>query len=228
MKKYYFLILLCFLALIWSGTSPYRYLLWVGEAAYPIIGSILLITTFKKFRFTFLTYIAILVSFYLMLIGAHYSFARVPLFDTLRDYLGQSRNNFDKVGHFVQGVIPVLVTREIFVRKKIVSNQKWLSFMSLCICMAVTSSYEIIEYLVCWMAGVNLNSFMGAQGDIWDSQKDMLSAVIGGLITIVLLQKTHDRIIEKEFPGTFPKFARINSEPDSSIRKIKKLAGNNI
>jgi len=218
MKKYYFLLLLCLLALIWSGISPYKYLLWLGEAAYPIVGSIILIATFKKFRFTYFTYIAILVSFYLMLIGAHYSFARVPLFDTIRDYFGQSRNNYDKIGHFVQGIIPVLVTREIFIRKRIVRGQKWLSLISFGISMAVTSGYEIIEYLVCWMVGVNMNSFMGSQGDIWDSQKDMFAAVIGGLITITFLCKTHDRIIEKEFNGSLKEFGRRNSEPDSAIR----------
>jgi putative membrane protein len=153
-----------------------------------------------------------------MLIGAHYSFARVPLFDTIRDYFGQSRNNYDKIGHFVQGIIPVLVTREFFIRKRIVSSQKWLSFISFGISMAITSGYEIIEYLVCWMAGVNMNSFMGSQGDIWDSQKDMFAAVIGGLFTIAFLRKTHDKIIEKEFKGTFLKFGRMKSEPDSAVR----------
>jgi len=156
-----------------------------------------------------------------MLIGAHYSFARVPLFDTLRDYFGQSRNNYDKIGHFVQGVIPILITREIFIRKRIVRGQKWLSFISFCISMAVTSGYEIIEYLACWVAGVNMNSFMGSQGDIWDSQKDMFAAVLGGLITITLLCKTHDRIIEKEFNGSFQEFGRSNSEPDSAIRQFE-------
>lgn len=216
MKKYYFLLLLCLSILIWSGIAPYGYLIWFGEALLPIVGLIILAATFNKFRFTFFTYIAILISCYFMFIGAHYTFARVPLFDLIRDYFGQDRNNYDKIGHFFQGIIPVLIAREVFFRKKIINGYKWISFISFCICIATTSVYEMIEYIVCRITNKPLDSFLGAQGDIWDSQKDMLAAVIGGIFALTLLRKMHDRFIEKEIPGTFQKFRISELKTDSS------------
>jgi putative membrane protein len=213
MKKYYFLLLLFFMSFVWSGINPRNYGHWIGEIAAPVVGLIILIATFNKFRYTIITYSVILISCCLMFIGAHYTFSRVPLFDLIRDYFGQNRNNFDKFGHFFQGIIPVLITRELFLRKKIVTDYKWISFISFCICMATTSVYELIEYIVCSIAGGNPETFLGTQGDIWDSQTDMLAAALGGLFMLLLLRKVHDRIIEKEFPGTFIS----NSETNSSV-----------
>jgi putative membrane protein len=211
MKKYYFLLLLFFLCLVWSGINPRNYWHWVGEAAAPIVGLIILIATFEKFRFTIITYSVILFSCYLMFVGAHYTFSRVPLFDWIKEYLGQDRNNFDKFGHFFQGIIPVMMTREMFLRRKIVKGYKWVSFISFCICMATTSVYELIEYIVCIIAGGNPETFLGTQGDVWDSQSDMLAAALGGLFMLLFLRKVHDRIIEKEFPGTFNIISETNS-----------------
>jgi putative membrane protein len=212
MKKYYFLLLLFFLGLVWSGINPRNYAHWAGEAAAPIVGLVILITTFKKFRFTIITYTAILFSCCLMFTGAHYTFSRVPLFDWIRDYFGQDRNNFDKFGHIFQGIIPVLMARELFLRRKTVNGYKLISFISFCICMATTSVYELIEYIVCAIAGGNPETFLGTQGDVWDSQTDMLAAALGGLFILFFLRKLHDRIIEKEFPGTMT----LRSKTDSS------------
>jgi putative membrane protein len=214
MKKYYFLLLLFFLCLIWSGINPRNYGHWIGEIAAPVVGLIILIATFKRFQYTIITYSVILISCYFMFIGAHYTFSRVPLFDLIRNFLGQDRNNYDKFGHFFQGIIPVLMTRELFIRKKIVTGYKWISFISFCICMATTSVYELIEYIVCSIAGGNPATFLGTQGDIWDSQSDMLAAALGGLFMLFFLRKVHDRIIEKEFPETLV----TKSETNSSAR----------
>jgi putative membrane protein len=211
MKKYYFLILIFFLGLIWSAVNPRRYDHWIGESSAPIIGAIILVLSFKQFRFTYFTYSVILFSCLLMFVGAHYTFSRVPLFDWIKEVLGQNRNNFDKFGHFFQGVVPILVARELFIRKKIVKGRNWISFLSFCICMATTSVYEIIEYLACSISGKNPASFLGTQGNAWDSQSDMLAAALGGLFAIFFVLKLHDRLIEKEFPGTF-------SETDSPTR----------
>jgi len=218
MKKYYFLMLIFFLGLIWSGINPRNYGHWIGEAAAPIVGLIILISTFNKFRYTVFTYSFILLSCWLMFIGAHYTFSRVPLFDWIRDYFGQDRNNFDKLGHFVQGIIPVLLSRELFLRRKIVSGYKLISFLSFCIVMATTSVYELIEYLVCIIANGNPKTFLGTQGDIWDTESDMLSAALGGLFLLFFLRKIHDRIIEKEFPGTFENFRKSVSKTNASTR----------
>ena len=216
MKRYYFLLLLFSLFVIWSGLHPYSYFIWIGEAAPVFIGVAVLIFTFDLFRFSLFTYAVILVSCCLMLVGAHYTFARVPLFDWIRDYAGQNRNNYDKLGHFFQGVVPVLISREVFIRQRLLKGYRWVSFISFCICLSTTMTYEIVEYIACVIAGKNPDTFLGAQGDIWDSQTDMLAAAVGGLITIFFLSKLHDLIIEKEFPGTFARFDRFVSEPDSS------------
>jgi putative membrane protein len=203
MKKYYFLLLLFVAGLVWSGIQPYRYWHWIGEVAAPIVGLILLTLTFKKFRFTIFTYSFILISCYLMFIGAHYTFSKVPLFNEIKDFFGHSRNNFDKFGHFIQGIVPVLISREVFIRRKYITGYKLINFVSFCICMATTSVYELIEYIVFLWAGKNPEAFLGMQGDIWDSQTDMLAAALGGLFTLIFLRRIHNRIIEKEFPGSF-------------------------
>jgi putative membrane protein len=217
MKKYYTLLAIFFLGLVWSGINPRNYSHWVGEAAPPVIGLIILATTFKKFRYTTFTYSIILFSCCLMFIGAHYTFSRVPLFDWIRDYFGQDRNNFDKFGHFIQGILPVLITRELFLRRKIMTDYKWISFISFCICMATTSVYELIEFIACLIAGKNPITFLGTQGYVWDSQSDMFYAAMGGLVLLLFLRKMHDRIIEKEFPGTFENFKKSGSKSDSAI-----------
>jgi putative membrane protein len=203
MKKYYFLLLLFIVGQVWSGIQPYRYWHWIGEVAAPIVGLILLTLTFKKFRFTIFTYSFILISCYLMFIGAHYTFSKVPLFNEIKDFFGHSRNNFDKFGHFIQGIVPVLISREVFIRRKYITGYKLINFVSFCICMATTSVYELIEYIVFLWAGKNPEAFLGMQGDIWDSQTDMLAAALGGLFTLIFLRRIHNRIIEKEFPGSF-------------------------
>ena len=203
MKKYYLLILLFGLGLVWSGIHPYRYWHWIGEVAPAIVGLIILVLTFKRFKFTIFTYSVILVSCYLLFIGAHYTFSKVPFFTLIKDYFGHSRNNFDKLGHFIQGILPVIISRELFIRQKYITGNKLISFVSFCICMATTSVYELIEYIVFVFFGKDAAAFLGTQGDFWDSQTDMLAAALGGLFTLIFLREIHNRLIEKEFPGTF-------------------------
>jgi putative membrane protein len=216
MRKYYLLLLLFFPGLIWSGINPYRFGVWIGETTPTAVSLFILIATFKKFKFTMFSYSAILIACYFMFVGAHYTFARMPLFDWIRDYFGQDRNNFDKVGHFIQGILPVVIAREIFIRQGVVKGYNLISLISICICMAVTSGYELIEFIAASIADKTPVNFLGTQGYVWDSQTDMLFALIGGLFTLLFLRKIHDRWIEKEFPGTFKKFNRFASEADSA------------
>lgn len=206
MKKYYFLLFLFGAGLVWSGIHPYKYWHWIGEVTPAIVGLIILVFTFSKFRFTVFTYSIVLISCYLLFIGAHYTFSKVPFFEWIKDYFGHSRNNFDKLGHFIQGIIPVIISREIFIRRKYIKGFKLISFISFCICMATTSVYELIEYIAFMVFGKNASAFVGSQGDFWDSQTDMLAAALGGLFTLFFLRKIHNRIIEKEFPGTFESY----------------------
>jgi putative membrane protein len=218
MKKYTLLLSLFCIGFICSGIMPYNYGIWAGEIFPTVVGLIIIITTFKKFRYTTFTYSAILVACYFMFIGSHYSYAREPLFEWIKNYFGQDRNNYDKLGHFVQGMVPVLISRELFIRKIIIRDAKWISFISFCICLATTSFYEIAEYIVCTSAGADSDSFLGMQGNIWDSQSDMLFAALGGLFIVFFLGNLHDRIIERSFPGTFEKLRSFYSKPNSPIR----------
>jgi putative membrane protein len=203
MKKYYFLLSLFAAGLVWSGIHPYKFWHWIGEVSPAVVGLAILIVTFSKFRFTVFTYTVILLSCYLLFIGAHFSFSRVPFFDWIKESMGHSRNNFDKFGHFIQGIVPVFISREVFIRRKYIEGHKLISFISFCICMATTSVYELIEYIAFMIFGKNASAFLGTQGDFWDSQTDMLAAALGGLMTLLFLRKIHNRMMEKEFPGTF-------------------------
>lgn len=198
-KQYSILLLLFFAGLVWSGIHPYNQWQWVGEVAPNLIGLTILIITYPKFRFTTLTYITILVACWLLFTGGHYTFSRVPYIKEIGRIIGFERNNFDKIGHFIQGVVPVLIARELFIRKKLV-NQKWIEFLAFCICLSTTCVYEIIESLTCMIAGKNIESFTGTQGYIWDSQTDMLAALIGGIFTIIFLKKAHNQAIKREYP----------------------------
>jgi putative membrane protein len=199
MKKYWLLIILFGIGLIWSGIHPYNRWHWIGEVSPNVLGLLILLTTFKRFRFTYLTYVSITIACMCIFIGAHYTFSRVPYFKEMGEWIGLERNNFDKLGHFFQGVVPTLIARELFLRRKLVTPA-WAGFLSFCVAMTTAAIYEIIEYITCMIAGKQLDAFTGTQGFVWDSQTDMLSALIGSLFVLVILIKAHNRMMRKEFP----------------------------
>lgn len=191
------LITLFFIGLIWSGIQPFDYFTWGLEVLPAVLGLIILLLTFKKFQFTFLTYCFILIHSYILFIGGHYTYAEVPLFNWIEEAFDLSRNNYDKVGHFAQGFIPAMIIRELFVRKKIVNSKKWLNFIVVCICLSFSAAYELIEWWVALFSGENADAFLGTQGYVWDTQSDMLYATIGAITMLVLLAKTQDKNISK-------------------------------
>jgi putative membrane protein len=130
MKKYYILLVLFFAGLIASAINPHDYFTWILEVFPAIIGLFVLIFTFNKFRFTTLTYVFILIHCYVLFIGGHYTYAQVPLFNWLRDVLHQTRNNYDKIGHFMQGFVPAMIVRELFVRQQVIHSKKWLAVLT--------------------------------------------------------------------------------------------------
>lgn len=196
-KKYWILIGLFFIGMIWSGINPHDYFTWILEIFPALIGLIILAFTYKKFRFTDFTYILILIHCYILFIGGHYIYAEVPLFDWIRDVLHQSRNNFDKVGHFAQGFVPALIVRELFVRKEIVKKGFWLSFLTVCVCVSISVFYEFIEWFVAVVSGQSAESFLGTQGYVWDTQSDMLMALIGAVCMNIFVSRFLDKQIEK-------------------------------
>ncbi len=197
MKKHYILILLFVVGLVVSAIHPHDYFTWFLEVFPAIIGIIVLSFTFKTFQFTFLTYSFILVHCYILFIGGHYTYAEVPLFDWIKDTFHQSRNNYDKVGHFAQGFIPAIIIRELFIRKEIVKPKAWLAFLTVCVCLAISAFYEFLEWGVAISSGQSADAFLGTQGYVWDTQSDMLYATIGASCMLVFLSNTQNKAIEK-------------------------------
>lgn len=189
------MILLFIIGMILSGIKPHDYFTWILEIFPAIIGLVILVCTFKKFRFSDLTYIFILVHCYILFVGGHYTYAEVPPFEWLKEVLHQSRNNYDKVGHFAQGFIPAMIIRELFVRKEIVKKGAWLSILTVSMCISISALYEFFEWFVAIMSGQSADSFLGTQGYIWDTQSDMLFATIGATCMVLFFAKIQDKQI---------------------------------
>lgn len=198
MNKYYLLISLFLLGLIISAINPHDYFTWLLEVLPAVIGVIVLLFTFKKFQFTYLTYVFILIHCYILFIGGHYTYAEVPLFDWIKEICHQTRNNYDKVGHFTQGFVPAIITREILLRKVIVLKNNWLAFLTVCVCLSISVFYEFIEWFVAIATGQDSEAFLGTQGYVWDTQSDMLYAFIGASCAVLLLSNYYNKLLKKE------------------------------
>ena len=187
-------------SLVWSAINPKDQFTWFLEVAPAIIGLILLILTYKKFPLTPLLYTLILIHMIILMVGGHYTYAEVPLFDWIREVLDQSRNNYDKVGHLAQGFIPAILARELLLRKQIVQGSKiWLNYIILSIILAFSAFYELIEWWVALGTGEDAEAFLGTQGYLWDTQSDMMYALIGGILALVFLSRLHDKQLKRFF-----------------------------
>ena len=194
MKQYNFVYIPLFLiGLSISAIKPHDYFTWFLQVIPTIIGLLILLITYKNFKFTNFTYLFILIHCYILFIGGHYTYAEVPLFNWIQDIFHQSRNNYDKVGHFAQGFVPAIIVREIFIRKTIIQNQKWLPFITVCVCLSFSVLYEFLEWLVAIVSEQSAEAFLGTQGYVWDTQSDMLYAMIGALFMILFFSKIHDK-----------------------------------
>ena len=196
MKKYLWLGTF-FGALIWSAIHPKDYFTWFLEVFPALIGFVLILLTYKKFPLTPLLYTLILIHMIILMVGGHYTYAEVPLFDWIKEVLHQDRNNFDKVGHFMQGFEPAILAREILIRLKVVKPSRiWLNYIVLSIVLAFSAFYELIEWWVALASGEGAEAFLGTQGYVWDTQSDMMFALIGGIAALLLLGKWHDKQIK--------------------------------
>ncbi len=193
--KYLWLITFT-IVFIWSGIEPKDRLTWGLEVAPAVIALAVIIYTYRSFKLTPFVYVLILLHCILLMVGGHYTYAEVPLFEYLKEPLGFTRNNFDKLGHLMQGFVPALVAREILIRKSIIVHAGWRDFFILSFCLAVSAFYEIIEWWVALASGESAEAFLGTQGYIWDTQSDMWLAMVGALVALLLLGKVHDRQIE--------------------------------
>ena len=179
--------------LIWSGIDPADYTTWFLEVFPAIVGAAVLWYTRVSFPLTTLVYSLILVHCVILMVGGHYTYAEVPLFNWIQDAFDLSRNNYDKVGHFAQGFIPAIITREIVIRKNVFNDVRWRNFFIVCFCLGFSAFYELIEWWVALMSEEAADAFLGTQGYVWDTQSDMGWALLGAVIALQTLGRWHDR-----------------------------------
>ncbi|MCL5056720.1 MAG: DUF2238 domain-containing protein [Actinobacteria bacterium] len=182
----------------WSGVNPHDRFTWMLEVLPAVIGFIILALTYPRFKFTRLAYFLIALHMVVLMVGGHYTYAHVPLFDWIRDTLDLSRNHYDRVGHFTQGFVPAVIAREILLKTSPLKRGKLLFFIVVCICLAVSAFYEFIEWWVAAATGTAAESFLGTQGDVWDTQWDMLLAFCGAIASQLLLSRVHDQYIDNQ------------------------------
>lgn len=183
--------------LVWSGINPKDHFTWLLEVAPAIIGAVVLAATYNSFRLTTILYMFVLAHCIVLMVGGHYTYAEVPLFDNL---FGAERNNYDKVGHFFQGFVPALIAREILIRKRLVNGNSWLKLFIVSITLAFSAFYELIEWWVALATGENAEAFLGTQGYVWDTQSDMALALLGAIVCLLLLPRTHDAQLKNMEP----------------------------
>lgn len=186
-------LLLALLAL--SGYKPYDRTTWIMEVAPIFIALPILWTTYSRFPLTNLLYGFIFLHALVLILGGAYTYARVPLGFEIADVFGWQRNPYDRIGHFFQGLVPALVTREILIRGAYVQGKKMLVFVVICVVLAISATYEFVEWGAALTLGAGADEFLGTQGDPWDTQSDMFAALIGAIAALALLSRVHDRQI---------------------------------
>ncbi len=190
-------LIIFFAVLIWSAIYPHDYFTWCLEVIPALLGFMVLLLTRNSFPLTPLVYTLILIHCIILMVGGHYTYAEVPLFDWIKEIFNLERNNYDKVGHFVQGFVPAMIARELLIRKQVINGRYWLFFIVICFILALSAFYELIEWWVALSSGDSAEAFLGTQGDIWDTQSDMGTALLGGIIAQLLLSKYHNRQLMK-------------------------------
>jgi putative membrane protein len=191
-----FLLVSLIAILVWSGIGPYDRFTWWLEVAPVLIAVPILIYVYPRFRFTRLTYTLIWLHAIILMVGGHYTYARVPLGFWVEQAFDLGRNHYDRLGHFIQGFVPAMVAREILIRKSPLKGSRWLPFLVVCFCLAFSAFYELIEFWTALASGEGATDFLGTQGDVWDTQWDMQLALIGAITALVLLSKVQDRQLE--------------------------------
>lgn len=194
-RDYIHILMLLGLAvcLVMSGINPYDRITWILEVFPVLIAVPILLATYKKFPLTELLYWCIFFHALVLILGGAYTYARVPFGFMLQDWFDLSRNPYDKIGHFMQGFVPALVAREILIRKHVVSGSKMLTFIIVCIVLAISAAYELIEWAGALILGQGADEFLGTQGDPWDTQSDMFLALIGAVAALLFFSRWHNQ-----------------------------------
>ena len=198
MKKSHIALLIgVAIVFVWSGINPYDRLTWWLEVFPAIIGLIILGATYRRFQFTTLVYTLIAIHICILCVGGHWTYAREPVFNWLRDYFHLSRNHYDRLGHFAQGFVPAMIARELFIRLNILNRKRWQPFLIISICLAISATYEFIEWWTALLSGDQAVSFLATQGDVWDTQEDMFMCLIGAVCALLFMRPWQDRQLRK-------------------------------
>ncbi len=179
--------------LVWSGIEPKGYPTWGLEVSPAVIGGVILWVTRERFPLTTMTYVLILIHCVILMVGGHYTYADVPLGEWFRETFDGTRNNYDKLGHFVQGFVPAIIARELMIRLNVFNSERWRDFFIVSFCLGFSAFYELIEWWVALLSEEAAASFLGTQGYAWDTQSDMGWALIGALLALALLSRWHDQ-----------------------------------
>ena len=183
--------------LVWSAIDPKDQLTWFLEVLPAILGGLILAFTRGNHPLTPLLYLLILIHCVILMVGGHYTYAEVPLFDRISEWFGWQRNNYDKVGHLAQGFIPAIIAREILIRCEVVNGKYWLNLFTVSFCLAFSAFYELIEWWVAELTGESAEAFLGTQGYVWDTQSDMFLALIGAIRALLLLSHLHNKQLQQ-------------------------------
>lgn len=197
-RRYHWTLLaILAVAFVWSGVRPHDYFTWLLEVAPVIIGLPILLVTYRRFPFSRLAYGLMLLHAIILMVGGHYTYAEMPLFNWLRDTYDLSRNYYDRLGHLAQGFVPAIVAREILLRCSPLQPGKWLVLIVLSICLAISALYEMLEWWVALASGSEAVAFLATQGDVWDTQWDMFLCLLGAIASLALLSHRHDRSLTR-------------------------------
>lgn len=187
------LLVVFFIALAWSAIHPFDRFTWFLEVVPALVALPILVFTYHRFPFTKVVYVLILLHAIVLMIGGHFTYAREPVFEWLKQTMHWPRNNFDKLGHFMQGFVPAMIAREVLLRKTPLRRGGWLFFLVICVCGALSAAYELFEWLMAVTSGSKADDFLGTQGYEWDTQTDMLMAFIGAIVAQTTLTRVQDR-----------------------------------
>ena len=188
------------IALVASGIAPHDRLTWALEVAPAVITAAILLATRRRFPLTPLAYRLIFLHALILMLGSHYTYARVPLGFWVQDALGLARNHYDRVGHFMQGFTPAIVAREVLLRASPLRPGRWLTWITLCVVLAASAFYELIEWWAALIGGIAAEAFLATQGDVWDTQWDMFLCLCGACVALALLGRRHLRQVESLTP----------------------------
>jgi len=184
--------------LLWSGFAPKERATWWMEVAPALIGVPILAATYRRFPLTPLAYVLIWLHAVILMIGGHYTYAEVPLFNWIRDVFGLARNHYDRVGHFAQGFVPAILAREVLLRTSPLRPGGWLFFLVCCGCLAISAFYELVEWWAALLTSPETGTaFLGTQGDVWDTQWDMFLALVGSIAAQLALSRLHRRQLDQ-------------------------------